>query len=238
MYTSWLKPFQTPLLHFRRTSEIPKAIIHKSHIVLPIGAAHPTTGNDGITVTMSSFQKLTGDPLKLKTVSFTQNTPLDIEPYTRLFGTNLTFSQQENAFVFDSSVLNLPIIYRNQQLLQIVEDHAVQMIRALKLEQSFSEMISHAIIKKFDGTIPRIQDIASNLGYSVRSLQMQLKKDNTTFKDLLALIRKNMAESYLRNPHFSISDISYALGFSEPVAFHNAFKKWTGQTPGGYRKQI
>jgi AraC-like DNA-binding protein len=80
-----------------------------------------------------------------------------------------------------------------------------------------------------DTCFPRIQDIARSLGFSVRSIQLQLNKDNTTFKDLLALIRKNMAESYLKNPSFSISDISYALGFSEPVSFHLAFKKWTGK---------
>ncbi len=31
------------------------------------------------------------------------------------------------------------------------------------------------------------------------------------------------------------SDIAYLLHYSEPSAFHNAFKKWTGFTPGQYR---
>ncbi len=187
--------------------------------------------------TYKIIQKLTGDPLKLRMVSFTHHAPSDIQPYANLFGTKLLFNQKENALVFDANILDLPVVYRNQQLLQIVENHAIQMIRALKLEQTFSEMVSLAIIKKFDGTTPRIQDIARSLGFSVRSIQLQLNKDHTTFKDLLAIIRKNMAESYLKNPSFSISDISYALGFSEPVSFHLAFKKWTGQTPGVYRKQ-
>jgi AraC-like DNA-binding protein len=188
--------------------------------------------------TVNIFQKLTGEPVKAKRVSFTQISPLDLMPYTRLFGANLAFKQKEAALVFDSNVLDLPIAYRNQQLLQLVENHADQMIRALKLEYTFSETVSHAIIKKFAGTTPRIQEIARSLGLSIRSLQLQLSKEDTTFKDLLTVIRKNMAEGYLKNPQLSISDISYALGFSEPVSFHIAFKKWTGQTPGGFRKNI
>ncbi|WP_135553632.1 helix-turn-helix transcriptional regulator [Paenibacillus cymbidii] len=97
-------------------------------------------------------------------------------------------------------------------------------------------MVSHAIVKQFDGTVPRIGDISRKLGVSVRSLQSQLQQERTTFQELLAAVRRGMAESMLRNRSLSIGEIAYALGFSDPVAFHNAFKKWTGQTAGSYRK--
>jgi AraC-like DNA-binding protein len=35
----------------------------------------------------------------------------------------------------------------------------------------------------------------------------------------------------------SLQQIAEQLGFSEPSAFHRAFKKWTGLTPGAYRAQ-
>jgi AraC-like DNA-binding protein len=28
------------------------------------------------------------------------------------------------------------------------------------------------------------------------------------------------------------------LGFSEPSYFNRAFKRWTGRTPGDYRRQV
>ena len=33
----------------------------------------------------------------------------------------------------------------------------------------------------------------------------------------------------------NIHDIAHALGFAEPSAFHRAFRKWTGSSPGAYR---
>jgi AraC-like DNA-binding protein len=33
----------------------------------------------------------------------------------------------------------------------------------------------------------------------------------------------------------AISEVAYLLGYSEPSAFHRAFRRWTGVTPGEYR---
>jgi AraC-like DNA-binding protein len=33
-----------------------------------------------------------------------------------------------------------------------------------------------------------------------------------------------------------INEIAAVLGFAEPSAFHRAFRKWTGLTPGVWRK--
>ncbi|MBS5914195.1 MAG: helix-turn-helix domain-containing protein [Paenibacillus macerans] len=46
-----------------------------------------------------------------------------------------------------------------------------------------------------------------------------------------------MAEAHLHQNEYSISGIAYLLHYSEPSAFHSAFKKWTGQTPGQFRAE-
>jgi AraC-like DNA-binding protein len=40
----------------------------------------------------------------------------------------------------------------------------------------------------------------------------------------------------LREPHLPIGEIAFRLGFSEPSAFHRAFKRWTGWQPLAYRR--
>ena len=45
-----------------------------------------------------------------------------------------------------------------------------------------------------------------------------------------------LALGYVRDPGLSLLDIAYLLGFSEQSAFQRAFKRWSGQTPGEFRR--
>ncbi|TVV30611.1 helix-turn-helix transcriptional regulator [Weissella cibaria] len=46
------------------------------------------------------------------------------------------------------------------------------------------------------------------------------------------------AQNWLLIPEIRIQDISYALGYSDPAHFTRQFKKWTGETPRQFQKQV
>ncbi len=50
-------------------------------------------------------------------------------------------------------------------------------------------------------------------------------------------MRKQVAEEYLADPTLSLGEVAFLLGFSEPGAFHRAFKRWYKITPQSFRKQ-
>ncbi|MBE9539806.1 MAG: helix-turn-helix transcriptional regulator [Proteobacteria bacterium] len=68
-----------------------------------------------------------------------------------------------------------------------------------------------------------------------RTLLRKLKSEGTTFKDLLEDTRKKLAHDYLVEA-FSITQISFMLGFSATSSFQVAFKRWYNQSPGDYRR--
>jgi AraC-like DNA-binding protein len=43
------------------------------------------------------------------------------------------------------------------------------------------------------------------------------------------------ARAILRNPDFTVQGAADALGFTDPTAFHRAFRRWTGVTAVEYR---
>jgi AraC-like DNA-binding protein len=71
---------------------------------------------------------------------------------------------------------------------------------------------------------------------SARSLQRRLGDEGTSFDAVIDELRRDLAHRYLADPRIAIAEVAYLLGFSEPSAFHRAFKRWTGATPSEARR--
>ena len=67
------------------------------------------------------------------------------------------------------------------------------------------------------------------------SLQRKLAAEGATYRKLYDAVRQELAESYVTDGNFSLTEISYLLGFSSQASFSRAFKRWTGVTPQEFR---
>jgi AraC-like DNA-binding protein len=78
---------------------------------------------------------------------------------------------------------------------------------------------------------------ARRVGMTPRTLQRRLARAKTSFEALCDDARKQAAQTYLVDTALTISEVTYLLGYSEPTAFHRAFKRWFGKTPQAFRTQ-
>jgi AraC-like DNA-binding protein len=79
------------------------------------------------------------------------------------------------------------------------------------------------------------QRMARLLGMSKRTLQRRLARSNRTFRDVVEAFRKEEACRLLGGA-LPIIEIAERLGYSEQTSFNRAFRRWTGRTPGQWRK--
>jgi AraC-like DNA-binding protein len=104
----------------------------------------------------------------------------------------------------------------------------------LEVPGSFTREVRRVIIELLPEVAPTERLVASRLSWSTRSLQRRLHEEHTTFRDLLADCRRELATATLRMGTHSVSELGSQLGFSHVGAFTRAFKRWTGQTPSSY----
>jgi AraC-like DNA-binding protein len=50
-------------------------------------------------------------------------------------------------------------------------------------------------------------------------------------------VKKELTLALLRSPIHSTREIARVLGYTEPTAFHAAFKSWMNETPAKWRER-
>jgi AraC-like DNA-binding protein len=178
---------------------------------------------------------LSGLPLDPLEVTFIYPEPESRAEYERIFHCPVRFGQRDNSMTLDPSLGNLPVRMANPALLAHFEQYAQDFIAQMEKGDSAAQAVTRIILARLDDPSLSIEKVAREMAVSVRTLQKRLEAEGVVFSDLLRDIRRRLAEKYLRE-NYSVEQITYLLGFSEPSVFRKSFKKWLGVTPGEYRQ--
>ena len=82
----------------------------------------------------------------------------------------------------------------------------------------------------------KVSEVAAYFGYNEKYLTTYFKKwAKVSMKQYMLQIKMEHAKAELGETNHGISQIGYALGYSDPHNFSNAFKKVVGLTPREYR---
>lgn len=178
---------------------------------------------------------LTGVQINPLEVTFIYPGPASMSEYERIFRCPVKFDQKDNSFTLDLNVANLPIQLPNPSLLEYFEKYAQDFLAEMERNDEHTRAVTKIILSKLDDEDLTIHKIAKEMAVSVRTLQNRLEAEGVVFSDLLRDVRQRLAKKYLRE-NYTVEQITYLLGFSDPSVFRKAFKKWVGVTPREFRE--
>lgn len=182
------------------------------------------------------MRSLTGVHVNPLEVTFIYPEPESTVEYDRVFCCPVRFGQKENSMTLDWSLGSLPIRMANSALLEHFEKYAQDFLAQMERDDEHTRTVTKIILSRLDDDDLSIQKVAKEMAVSVRTLQNHLEAEGVVFSDLLRDIREKLAKKYLHE-NYTVEQITYLLGFSEPSVFRKAFKKWSGVTPREYREQ-
>ncbi|KIC39854.1 AraC family transcriptional regulator [Ruegeria sp. ANG-R] len=186
---------------------------------------------------LTSFQIAAEAPLPVLEIRFPHE--VTEEKHSRIsdaLSVKVKQGQRVPGILFDKSVMDIPIKDTDPALLLHLETHVQNLMKDLPPAiGETSSLVQGEITSRLSFSAPAQDEIANTLGMSVSTLGRKLAKEGTTYKQLLKDTRYRLAEQYLDDPKLSLSEIAFALGYSDQAAFTNAYKTWTGQSPGSVR---
>lgn len=180
---------------------------------------------------------LTGRSNLVFDVDFACPKPGRIDRFERHFGGVLRFNQAGNALMGAGDYLDLPVIQQEPNINRILQQQADQQMDKLaesagsvlaKLERLLAAHLGQGEVT--------LVALAAELQISPRTLQSRLEESGVSFRSVVERVRKNQAVQYLNDSRLSLMQIALMLGFSNQTSFHHAFKRWTGQSPGEFRR--
>lgn len=169
-------------------------------------------------------------------VRFEHRAPDDLREHERLFQAPILFAAPVTEIVFAADLLEAPIAHADPVLGGLVKDQAEAALAARPKSGTLSERIRQGLrARLLEGEAWTLAAAATEAGLSPRGLQRGLATQGLSFRRLSHEARLDFAQRLLLDPRLSLAEIAHRLGFSQPSAFHRAFRRAFGATPRQFR---
>jgi AraC-like DNA-binding protein len=214
-------------------------------LLLQVGDAghtplHPGRAEFALAAALKLARDSTGRTIRPQQVCFAHPAPEDDAEHRRFFQGPVAFAAGATSMIFDSEDAACPLLGADEALSVIVRrrlDKTVADRRQADVGQ-FCERARRLMLAQLGDTTLTPSAVARALSVSRRTLSRRLADEGTSFRDLLDAVRHESACALLHDGSLSVADIAFFLQYSEPAAFHRAFRRWTGQTPRDFRASV
>ena len=157
--------------------------------------------------------------------------------YEETFNCVINYGCQHNRMLLNSSLFDIPLPGANPAFTHFSEEMLVSYLKRIQ-NQDIEMKVRGAIMGLMNTQSLSKEKVASQLNTSARNLTRKLSEVDLTFNQLVDSIRQEKAISLIKQFDISLTDISFQLGFIDVNSFIRSFRRWTGMTPGQYRKSI
>ncbi|AKT40980.1 AraC family transcriptional regulator [Chondromyces crocatus] len=151
-----------------------------------------------------------------------------------LFGVPVVYGAEQAEVVFPAASLTLPLLGANAALCAVLDQHARVLLERVPVAPGLSSRVRALIAARLHEGEVGLASLAEAVRMSARTLQRRLKDEGMSLHGLLDDVRREQALALLGGGA-AIAEVAWSLGYSEPSAFHRAFRRWTGQTPEAFR---
>jgi len=171
-------------------------------------------------------------------VRFQHSAPADTSEHARIFRCPVLFDQPDNALIFPKRLLAVPLNQADAQVRGMLDAYADRLLAELNRGNSVLDRARLELARQLPEQGPDLEAIAVALALSPRTLQRRLREARLSFSQLVDETRQQLVLHYLRDPALELAEIAFLVGFSEPGSLARAFRRWTGASPGEYRRHL
>lgn len=190
-----------------------------------------------VSLLVRTCRALAGSSLRPVRIDFARPRPADPAPFERVLRAPLLFDASVTQIIWSAAEFLRPLEGANPELARHNDAIAIRHLARLTAD-NLRVRIEAALVERLPHGAPSQDEVAVALHLSTRSLQRRLAEHGTTYTEVLDSTRRALAADYIADRSYSVSEITYVLGFSDTNSFVRAFKRWTGKAPTEFRRDV
>jgi AraC-like DNA-binding protein len=181
---------------------------------------------------------LVGRRIPILRTEFSYPEPAHSAEYRLMYCAELSFDRPNTAIAFDAGCLDLPVVQNERSIKEFLRTAPESILLKYKNGSSLTARVRRRLRQFLPGEVPDFDRLADELNMTPATMRRRLHEEGESYQSIKDQLRRDLAISYLSNSGRSVMDIALELGFSERSAFHRAFRKWTGASPGEFRRTL
>ena len=161
--------------------------------------------------------------------------------HAQVFGPAVVYGVPAAYGRFDAALLDKPVPNADGSMLKVLQRHADELLAARLRETSEPRIVTEArreVAAQLANDRARVDDVATALAVSTRTLQRKLAEAGTSFQAVHDTVRQALAEELLRDSQLNLTDVAFMLGYREQSSFNRACRDWFGNTPARTRERL
>ncbi|HEX3395163.1 MAG TPA: AraC family transcriptional regulator [Steroidobacteraceae bacterium] len=181
---------------------------------------------------------LVGLRIPILRTEFSYAEPTHSTEYRLMYCGDLRFNRPNTLLAFAASYLDLPVVQNERSAKEFLRSAPENILLKYKNGSSLTARVRRRLRQFLPGAVPDFEQLADEMGMTSATMRRRLHDEGGSYQSIKDQLRRDMAISYLSHSKRSVMDIALELGFSERSAFHRAFRKWTGASPGEFRRTL
>lgn len=178
---------------------------------------------------------LAGRRIPLASASFAYSSPPQASEYRVMFSGDLRFDAPVTAVEFAARYLQAPVVQTSESVREFLRAAPQSIFLKYRNDRGWVARVRRRLRGVQGPSWPTLDILAGDFGLAPATLRRRLEAEGSSFREVKDGLRRDRAIDALCQTERTVAEIAVTLGFSEPSAFHRAFKQWTGVRPGQYR---
>lgn len=173
--------------------------------------------------------------IPLQAACFPFMAPAHAAVYPVLFPGPVQFDAPQACMRFDARYLAMPLRRDEKALTAMLPQALALVVRQYRRDRLLVQRVR--MLLQSQAMPSNAEALADVLNVSPRTLHRQLQEEGASLQALKDEVRQAQAMDALRRSSRPIKQVALAVGFRNEKSFARAFRQWTGDSPGEYRRK-